>query len=73
MLARRKMPVTPTLSRGVPYPDHREDMAGNAARLAAARRHVPVDGVTTECAMARGDPERFPALLAAHAETAALG
>jgi len=56
-----------------PYPDHREDMAGNAVRLAAARRHVPVDGLAAECGIARGDPERFPALLAAHAETAALG
>ena len=52
---------------------HRDDMAGNAARLAAARRHVRVDGVATECGMARGDPERFPALLAAHAQTAELG
>src|SRR5438094_619694 len=40
---------------------HRDDMAGNAARLAAARSHVRVDGVATECGMARGDPERFPA------------
>jgi hypothetical protein len=51
---------------------HYDDMAGNAARLAAARRHVRVDGVATECGMARGDPERFPALLAAHAQTAEL-
>jgi hypothetical protein len=52
---------------------HRDDMAGNAARLDAARRHVRVDGVATECGMARGDPEGFPALLAAHAQTAELG
>ena len=52
---------------------HRDDMAGNAARLAAARRHVRVDGVATECGMARGDPERFPALLEAHAQTVELG
>jgi hypothetical protein len=51
---------------------HRDDMAGNAARLAAARRHVRVDGVATECGMARGDPQRFPELLAAHAKTAEL-
>ena len=51
----------------------RDDMAGNAARLAAARRHVRVAGVATECGMARGDPERFPALLEAHAQTAELG
>jgi hypothetical protein len=51
---------------------HRDDMAGNAARLAAARSHVRVDGVATECGMARGDPTRFPELLAAHAKTAEL-
>src|SRR6266404_3138582 len=51
---------------------HRDDMAGNAARLAAARSHVRVDGVATECGMARGDPVRFPELLAAHAKTAEL-
>ena len=52
---------------------HRDDMAGNATRLAAARRHVRVDGVATECGMARGDPERFPTLLEAQAQTAELG
>ena len=52
---------------------HRDDMAGNAARLTTARRHVRVDGVATECGMARGDPERFPTLLAAHARTVELG
>ena len=51
---------------------HRDDMAGNAARLAAARRHVRVDGVATECGMARGDPKRFPELLAAHVRTVEL-
>ena len=51
---------------------HREDQAGNAARLAAARRHTRVDGVSTECGMARGNPEKFPALLADHARTAKL-
>ena len=51
---------------------HHDDMAGNAARVAGARRHVRVDGVATECGMARGDPERFPALLFAHAQTAEL-
>ena len=35
---------------------HHDDAAGNAARLAAARRHARVDGVATECGMARGDP-----------------
>jgi hypothetical protein len=52
---------------------HRDDMAGNAARLAAARRHGRIDGVATECGMARGDPRGFPELLAAHVQTAELG
>jgi hypothetical protein len=51
---------------------HREDPEGNAARLAAARRNTRVDGVSTECGMARGNPEKFPALLADHAGTAKL-
>jgi hypothetical protein len=49
---------------------HRDDAAGDKARLAAARRHARVDGIGTECGMARGDPARFPALLAAHAAAA---
>ncbi|MNC91301.1 hypothetical protein D3C83_75350 [compost metagenome] len=52
---------------------HHDDAAGNATRLAAARRHVRVDGVATECGMARGDPAHLPALLATHASTAELG
>jgi hypothetical protein len=51
---------------------HSDDMAGNAVRLAAARRYVRVDGVATECGMARGDPKRLPGLLAAHMQTAEL-
>ena len=45
---------------------HHDDAAGDAARLAAASRHARVDGISTECGMARGDPSRLPALLAAH-------
>jgi hypothetical protein len=45
---------------------HHDDAAGDTARLAAARRHAKIDGVATECGMARGDPARLPALLAAH-------
>ena len=37
---------------------HHDDAAGDAARLACARRHVRVDGIATECGMARGDPKR---------------
>ncbi len=51
---------------------HRDDANGDAARLAAGRRHARVDGIGTECGMARGDPAQFPALLAAHARAAEL-
>ncbi|HEX4411817.1 MAG TPA: hypothetical protein VH206_23840 [Xanthobacteraceae bacterium] len=45
---------------------HHNDAAGDATRLAAARRHVEVDGIGTECGMARGDPARLAALLQSH-------
>ena len=45
---------------------HHDDAQGDAARLRAARRYARVDGVATECGMARGDPSRLPTLLAAH-------
>ena len=51
---------------------HHDDAKGDAARLAAARRHTRVDGVSTECGMARGDPARLPALLAAHVRAAEI-
>jgi hypothetical protein len=46
---------------------HHADKNGDAARLAAARKHTRVDGVGTECGMGRGDPARLESLLAAHA------
>jgi hypothetical protein len=49
---------------------HYNDAEGDAARLAAGRRYARVDGIGTECGMARGDPARLPALLAAHARAA---
>jgi hypothetical protein len=49
---------------------HHDDPAGDTTRLAAARRRARVDGIATECGMARGDPAKFPALLAAHAKAA---
>jgi hypothetical protein len=49
---------------------HYNDASGDMARLSAARRHARVDGVATECGMARGDPARLPALLAAHVRLA---
>ena len=51
---------------------HHDDALGDRARLAAARRHAHVDGVATECGMARGDPARLPALLAAHVRAAQI-
>jgi len=45
---------------------HLGDEAGDAKRLAAARRHVRVDGVGTECGWGRKKPEQIPALLAQH-------
>jgi hypothetical protein len=50
--------------------NHYADPTGDRARLAAARRHARVDGISTECGMARGDPARLSALLAAHARIA---
>ncbi len=49
---------------------HHNDAEGDAKRLSAAGRHVRVDGIGTECGMARGDPARLAALLAAHAHAA---
>jgi hypothetical protein len=49
---------------------HHNDAAGDLARLAAARRHARVDGISTECGMARGDPARLAAMLAAHVRAA---
>jgi hypothetical protein len=49
---------------------HHGDAEGDAARLAAAQRHARVDGVATECGMARGDPARLSSLLAAHTRAA---
>jgi hypothetical protein len=51
---------------------HHNDEAGDRQRLAAARRFTHVDGIGTECGMARGDPTRLGALLAAHAKAAEL-
>jgi hypothetical protein len=51
---------------------HHDDAQGDAARLAVARRHARVDGVATECGMARGDPARLSSLLAAHIRAAEL-
>ena len=52
---------------------HYDDAAGNARRLAAARRFAPVAGIGTECGWGRADPARVPGFLAAHAALAAKG
>ncbi len=49
---------------------HYNDAVGDAARLTAARRHTRIDGVATECGMARGDSSRLDSLLASHVEAA---
>ena len=51
---------------------HHNDAQGDAARLIAAGRYARIDGVATECGMARGDPARLPSLLAAHVRAAQL-
>ena len=51
---------------------HHNDAAGDKTRLDAARRHTRVDGIGTECGMARGDPSRLPSLLAAHTRAAEI-
>jgi hypothetical protein len=51
---------------------HYDDAEGDRARLAAARRHARIDGVATECGMARGDPARLSSLLAAHVRLAEM-
>jgi hypothetical protein len=45
---------------------HLGDEVGDAARLAAVRRHARVDGVGTECGWGRKNPGQIPALLAQH-------
>jgi hypothetical protein len=51
---------------------HHNDPTGDATRLAMARRHARVDGVGTECGMARGDPARLNSMLAAHVRAVEL-
>lgn len=45
---------------------HHDDHAGDKARMATARRHVPRFGVATECGWGRGDPGKVAGLLASH-------
>ena len=68
-LEKLKLPAGTDLYLGL---IHHNDAEGDNKRLAAARRHVRVDGIATECGMARGDPARLPALLASHVRAAEL-
>jgi hypothetical protein len=52
---------------------HRHDDQGNAAKLAAARKFVRVDGIGAECGMGRGDPANFEPMLEAHLKTVEAG
>jgi hypothetical protein len=50
---------------------HHGDATGDAARIAAARRHVADFGIASECGWARTDPSHLPGLLEAHRQAAA--
>jgi hypothetical protein len=45
---------------------HFDDAAGDKARIAMARRHVPDFGFSAECGWGRTQPGRLPGLLAGH-------
>ena len=45
---------------------HFDDCAGDAERIAVARRVVPEFGIASECGWGRTDPARVPGLLASH-------
>lgn len=45
---------------------HHDDLAGDIARIDAARAFVEDFGVASECGWGRTDPERVPGLLASH-------
>ena len=47
-----------------------DDRAGDAERVAAARRVIPDFGVASECGWGRADPARLPGLLESHRLTA---
>jgi len=52
---------------------HAKDPAGNAAKLALARRFAGVSGVSAECGLGRGKPELFPDVLEQHRRLAEAG
>ena len=51
---------------------HHEDEAGDAARIATARKYLNDFGISTECGWGRTDPARVPGLLESHRRQARL-
>jgi hypothetical protein len=49
---------------------HHDDAAGDRARIAEARRHIPDFGFSAECGWGRTQPGRLPGLLAGHRSAA---
>ncbi len=49
---------------------HHDDAAGDKARIAEARRHIPDFGFSAECGWGRTQPGRLPGLLAGHRSAA---
>ena len=49
---------------------HHDDEAGDARRIAAAKRVVPEFGIASECGWGRSDPARLPGLLRSHRHAA---
>ncbi len=45
---------------------HHDDEAGDKARIAVARRHLPDFGLSAECGWGRTEPGRLPGLLKGH-------
>jgi hypothetical protein len=58
-----RLPAGTTLYLGL---IHHDDAAGDQARIEAASAVVASFGIATECGWGRGDPDKIPALLAAH-------
>ena len=51
---------------------HQDDEAGDAARIATARKYLDEFGISTECGWGRKDPDRVPGLLESHRKQAQL-
>ena len=67
LLARWKRPAGTKLYLGLL---HHDDAAGDEARIAEAKRHIPDFGFSAECGWGRTQPGRLPGLLAGHRSAA---